>query len=432
LKPCLLMSPLSVSQFLPGDPAKMPFDLVVFDEASQLLPEDALGAIHRGRQLVVTGDNQQLPPTTFFQQNADDGEESSDTDDLPLYESVLDACLGAGFPRKMLRWHYRSRHEHLIAFSNETYYESRLFTFPAALADCPQLGVKLHHVADGVYDRGGKRDNPREADVVAQLVLAHFTEHPDKTLGVIAFSYAQMDAIENAIERALGEQPDLEHFFQGDRLEGFFVKNLETVQGDERDVILLSVGYGRDSEGKIMLNFGPLNREGGQRRLNVAITRARQQLTVVSSIRARELNLSADQSLGLVHLQKYLDFAERGVAALGIGRPTPPAAMNGMQADVLRELNRLGYDAVPDVGCGANRVDLGVHLPNKPGEFVLGIEFDGPDYDETGTARDRDRLRPEVLRNLGWKLHPIWAPDWVFRKQEEIERLKNALSDTKS
>ena len=152
-------------------------------------------------------------------------------------------------------------------------------------------------------------------------------------------------------------------------------------------------------------------------------------MTVVSSIRARELNLSADQSLGLVHLQKYLDFAERGVAALGLGRPTAPTAMHGLQADVLGELKKLGYDAVPDVGCGANRVDLGIHLPQQPGEFVLGIEFDGPDYDETGTARDRDRLRPEVLQNLGWKLHQIWSPDWVFRKQEEIERLKKALAE---
>ena len=313
LKPCMLMSPLSVSQFLPADPAKMQFDLVVFDEASQILPEDAVGAIYRGKQVAITGDNQQLPPTTFFQQAADDGGEEEET---PLFESILDASLGAGLPRRMLRWHYRSQHEHLIAFSNESYYDGRLVTFPSACFQDEALGVQLKHVSDGVYDRGGKRDNPREAQAVAEIVLNHFRQTPDKTLGVIAFSYAQMNAIEDELERRLREQPDLERYFNSDRLEGFFVKNLETVQGDERDVIVLSVGYGRDAQGKIELNFGPLNREGGERRLNVAVTRARQRLIVVSSIRARDLNLGNTQAKGLAHLQRYLAFAERGMNAL--------------------------------------------------------------------------------------------------------------------
>ena len=298
LKPCLLMSPLSVSQFLPPDPAKMQFDVVVFDEASQILPEDALGAIYRGKQVIITGDNQQLPPTTFFQQLAgDDGEEAAE-EDWPLFESILDACLGAGLPRRLLRWHYRSRHEHLIAFSNERFYEGRLVTFPSPWSENPGLGVKFHHVPDGVYDRGGRRDNPREAQIVADLVFAHFRHTPDQTLGVIAFSYSQMNAIEDEIDRRLRKEPDMERFFQGDRLEGFFVKNLETVQGDERDVILLSVGYGRDAQGKIALNFGPLNREGGARRLNVAVTRARRKLILVSSIQARDLEATASATVG--------------------------------------------------------------------------------------------------------------------------------------
>lgn len=428
IKPCLLMSPLSVSQFLPSDPARMQFDVVVFDEASQILPEDALGAIYRGKQVVITGDNQQLPPTTFFQQMAGDVEdEAAAEEDLPLFESILDACLGAGLPQKLLRWHYRSRHEHLIAFSNERYYEGRLVTFPAARAEHPGLGVKFHHVPDSVYDRGGRRDNPREAEVVADLVLDHFRQSPDLTLGVIAFSYPQMNAIEDELDRRLRKEPDLERFFEGDRLEGFFVKNLETVQGDERDVILLSVGYGRDAEGKIALNFGPLNREGGARRLNVAVTRARRKLIVVSSIRAADLGATASDAVG--HLRQYLDFAERGMVALRPDEDTHPAGQepHGLESEVQAVLQKLGYQSVPHVGCGAFRIDLGVVDPAHPGCFVLGIEFDGPHYHQAATARDRDRLRPEVLQQLGWSLHRIWSPDWLYRRQEEIERLSEAL-----
>lgn len=425
LKPCLLMSPLSVSQFLPADHDKVNFDLVVFDEASQILPEDAVAAIYRGKQLVVTGDNQQLPPTSFFQQSADD---PTAEDETPLFESVLDACLGAGLPQRMLRWHYRSQDERLIAFSNETYYEGRLLTFPSAVFAHPSLGVQFHHVPDGVYDRGGRRDNPREAEVVASLVLEHFRTTPDKTLGVIAFSYAQMNAIEDELDRQLESQPELERFFKGDRLEGFFVKNLETVQGDERDVILLSVGYGRDAQGRIELNFGPLNREGGERRLNVAVTRARQRLILVSSIRARDLRLNEGQAKGLAHLQRYLDFAENGIAALSSGAAGVRLPLSGLHEDVLRELKNLGFDGEPMVGCGLCRLDIGVRDPRDPGRFLLGIEFDGPMHAQVSTARDRDRLRFEVLQRLGWKLHRIGSPDWVYRREEELTRLRAALS----
>jgi Protein of unknown function (DUF4011)/REase_MTES_1575/AAA domain len=423
LKPCMLMSPLSVSQFLSTDASKVHFDLIVFDEASQILPEDAVAAISRGKQLVITGDNQQLPPTTFFHQNADDG---ADEEDVPLFESILDACLGAGMASKMLRWHYRSQHEHLIAFSNDSFYDGRLVTFPSACFQHASLGVQFKHVPEGVYDRGGKRDNPREAKVVAELVLDHYQKTPDKTLGVIAFSYAQMDAIADEIERQLRDKPDLERYFKEDRLEGFFVKNLETVQGDERDVILLSVGYGRDEHGKIELNFGPLNREGGERRLNVAVTRARQRLLVVSSIRAGDIKLGNSQAKGLAHLQRYLDFAEHGMKAL---EPEADGTLplTGLHEDVMRELKKLGFDSIPFVGCGPCRLDVGVRDPKKAGRFLLGIEFDGPMHAQASTARDRDRLRPEVLARLGWKLHRLGSPDWIFRKEEEIARLRQAL-----
>jgi hypothetical protein len=340
---------------------------------------------------------------------------------------VLDACLGAGFPRKTLRWNYRSQHEHLISFSNETFYEGRLVTFPSACYQHPALGVQFLHVADGVYDRGNKRDNPREAQVVAQRVLEHFRQSPDKTLGVIAFSYAQMNAIEDEIDRQLREHPDLEQHIKSDRLEGFFVKNLETVQGDERDVILLSVGYGRDAEGKIELNFGPLNREGGERRLNVAVTRARQRLVIVSSIRGSDLRLSDKPAKGLACVQRFLDFAERGMRVLDPEADTTPMPVTGLHEDVARELKKLGYDADLFVGCGIVRLDLGVRDPKHAGQFQLGIEFDGPMYAQAGTARDRDRLRQEVLTRLGWKVHRIAAADWMARKEEEIGRLRAAL-----
>lgn len=429
LKPCLLMSPLSVSQFLPADPKKIEFDLVVFDEASQILPEDAIGPIYRGRQVVITGDNQQLPPTTFFQQLADDGEDADIEQEIPLFESILDASLGAGVPAQLLRWHYRSRHEHLIAFSNTHFYGSRLVTFPAPVAQSDQLGVKFHHVADGIYDRGGRRDNQREAEVVADLILQHYRQSPEKTLGVIAFSYAQMNAVQDEIERRLRETPDLEKVFQDGRLEGFFIKNLETVQGDERDVILLSVGYGKDKTGKLALSFGPLNRQGGERRLNVAVTRAREKLIVVSSIRAHDLEHADSKAAGVRFLRQYLDFAERGIASLGLDEPeNAKADVSGLTSEVMAEVAKLGYHCEAQVGCGSYRIDIGVTDPKNAGAFVLGIEFDGPNYRQAATARDRDRLRGEVLGQLGWKLHRIWSPDWLYRRHEEIERLSRTLA----
>ena len=331
LKPCLLMSPLSVSQFLPADPDKLHFDVVVFDEASQLLPEDAIGAIYRGKQLVVTGDNQQLPPTTFFQQLAGADDPGSEEDE-PLFESVLDTSLAAGLPRRTLRWHYRSRHEGLIAFANETFYDGKLITFPAPRRGDLTHSVVFHHVTDGVYDRGGRRDNPREAQLVVERVLQHFRKSPDKTLGVIALSYPQMEAIEDELERQLRGKPDLERFFKDDRLGGFFVKNLETVQGDERDVILLSIGYGPDRDGKLILNFGPLNRTGGERRLNVAVTRAREELVVVSSIRAADIELSPTSSAGLnlpAALPRLRRTRRRSAARRGRGRSAADPAARG-------------------------------------------------------------------------------------------------------
>jgi very-short-patch-repair endonuclease len=433
LKPCMLMSPLSVSQFLGA--AGIEFDLVVFDEASQICPEDAVGAILRGKQVVITGDDKQLPPTTFFRQLADDddGEMDDDAETPASFESVLDACLGAGMRPHLLRWHYRSRHEGLIAFSNQHYYDNKLITFPGPLTGEAAAGVEFRHVADGIYDRGGRRDNPREARVVADMVIEHYRRHGQgKTIGVIAFSQAQMFAIEDEIDKRKAEHPDLAGLFKADRLEGFFVKNLETVQGDERDVILLSVGYGKDGDGKFSHHFGPLNRQGGQRRLNVAVTRAREKLVVVSSIRAADILPSATQAEGMLHLRDYLEFAQGGLGALTNAAPDAVGqTASALESDVMKAVEELGYRAVAQVGCAAVRVDLGVLDPKAPDRFLLGIECDGPSYHATPTARDRDRLRQEVLADLGWQLHRVWAVEWCQRRHQEVERLAAAIEEAR-
>ena len=261
LKPCLLMSPISVSQFLSSD---LQFDLVVFDEASQLVPEDSIGAIYRGKCVVIAGDNKQLPPTSFFQKSLFDDKdwEEEKEGETEIFDSILDVSMGIGLPKKTLRWHYRSKHEDLISFSNHSFYDDRLVTFPSAIAGSEELGVKLVYVPNGIYDRGGKRTNLVEAEFVAKLVFEHFQKYPHKTLGVVTFSSAQMDAIQEIIDDYRENNQEFETFFREDRLDGFFVKNLESVQGDERDVIIFSVGYGKDAEGQIAMNFGPLNKQG--------------------------------------------------------------------------------------------------------------------------------------------------------------------------
>jgi very-short-patch-repair endonuclease len=421
------MSPLSVSQFL--GPELMRFDIVVFDEASQIVPEDAIGAIYRGKTVIVAGDNKQLPPTPFFQKSlADETDWDETTEDIEVFDSILDECLGIDLPTKTLRWHYRSKHEGLIAFSNKRFYEGSLVTFPSVQSNSETLGVKWVHVPDGVYDRGGRRDNLREAEVVADLVFQHFKNYPhEKTLGVVTLSLAQKEAVEDAIELKLKERTEYERFFREDRLQGFFVKNLETVQGDERDVILLSIGYGRDQQGRMTMSFGPLNKSGGERRLNVAITRAREKVILVSSIRSSDIDLGASKSSGVLTLYQYLDYAERGPEALALSKPLGGEHESPLEEDVAGEIRRMGYDVVPQVGCSGYRIDIGVVDPAEPGGFLLGVECDGATYHSAYSVRDRDRLRQQVLERLGWKIHRIWSPAWVARRESEVRRLRDAI-----
>ena len=434
IKPCLLMSPLSVSSYL--NSKQFRFDLVIFDEASQICSEDAIGSIYRGKQLIVAGDNQQLPPTKFFQSESLEDEEFEEGSSEPfdVYQSVLDDCgrIGLKASPLMLKWHYRSKHEGLIAYSNSKFYESKLITFPCAKENDCDLGVKFEYVKDGIFDRGGRRDNIKEAEYVADLVLDHFRKFGNKkTVGVATLNIPQRDAIMDALWQKRKQFPELEKFFVDDRLSGFFVKNLESVQGDERDIIVLSLGYGRDSQGRFTMNFGPINKEGGERRLNVVVTRAKEKLILVSSIKASDFKLGELNSAGIRHLYHYLDYAERGKVALEIDDILDGEVDSLFEEDVKNEIKIMGYDVISQVGCSGFRIDLGVIDSTKPGCFILGIECDGATYHSAFTARERDRIRQDVLESLGWRIHRIWSPDWFFTRGEEIEKLKFVIEESK-
>lgn len=424
LKPCFMMSPLTVSQFLPPD---FHFDVVIFDEASQVLPQDAVNAVYRGDALIVAGDPRQLPPTSFFSAGGDADEGDEWDEEVPdSFESILDACKASGVLRELsLRWHYRSRHENLIAFSNHEFYDSSMVVFPGPVTSGEDVGVAFYK-ADGVYDRSNRRDNVREAEAVAERVIHHFSTRPHLTLGIVTLSKAQADAVEDAVAAARTDRPDLDPYFTEDRLGGFFVKNLETVQGDERDVIILSVGYGPDAQGKLRATFGPINREGGWRRLNVAVTRARHRVEVVASFHGADLADSTNKSVQ--HLKRYLQYAEQGPGALATAAPDADSAPESpFEEDVLDTLRGWGYDVQPQVGVAGFRIDMAVRHPGAPGSYALGIECDGAMYHSSRTARDRDRLREEILRGLGWNLHRIWGTDWYRNRKDAQRRLRTAV-----
>jgi very-short-patch-repair endonuclease len=431
LKPCMMMSPLSVSVFI--DPERFRFDLVIFDEASQVFPEDSVGAIMRADQVVIVGDNKQLPPTSFFKISEPDvAELEEEESDLESLESILDECSTAGLTEKKLLWHYRSRHESLIAFSNHHFYENRLNTFPSSTFDCPGCGISMTFVDNGVYDRAKSRKNQEEALRVATIVMDHARCKPTISLGVVAFSEAQQMAIIDRLELLRREDPSLEEFFKEESPEPFFVKNLENVQGDERDEMIFSIGYGRDHSGRLTMNFGPLNKNGGERRLNVAITRARQKVTVVSSIKAGDIPADV-QTPGVLALREYLNFAESGGRGLhGEKRNWKADFDSPFEEEVYRELTECPLTVHSQVGCSSYRIDLAVVDDRRPGKYLLGIECDGAMYHSARTARDRDRLRQQVLENLGWKITRVWSRDWIFDRKAERDRLLSEIEKARS
>jgi very-short-patch-repair endonuclease len=424
LKPCFMMSPLSVSQYLP---ASLEFDVVVFDEASQVLPSDAINCVYRGTQLIVAGDQKQLPPSNFFMSIGADDDDVYDEEGLEDFESVLDLCKGAGGLRTIpLLWHYRSQHEKLITYSNYRFYEGNLHTFPGAAHEAPDLGVEVIKV-EGRYRRGAQRDNPVEAAKVVERVLFHLHHHPGLSLGVVTFSAAQEDAVVAELELQATRHPELGGLISDDRLRGFFVKNLENVQGDERDIIIFSVGYGPDEFGKFTVQMGPLNKAGGWRRLNVAITRARRRVEVVTSVLPGDFPADL-RAPGVRHLRGYLDFGLRGVEALALDLSESLGdAESVFEEEVLRVVRGWGYEAIPQVGLAGYRIDIGVKDPRHAGRFVLGIECDGAMYHSSKVARDRDRLRQQVIEGLGWQVHRIWGISWFRDRAGQEARLRDAI-----
>lgn len=426
MKPVFMMSPLSIANYLPPD--SLTFDLVIFDEASQVKPVDAFGAILRGRQAVVVGDSKQLPPTSFFDAltGGDEEDEEIATSDI---ESVLGLFSAQLAPERMLRWHYRSRHESLIAVSNHAFYNDRLVVFPSPDAARLDSGLICHNLPESNYDRGGTRSNQIEAEIVARAVMEHARTRPDLSLGVAAFSVAQMKAIQDQLEILRRQDPSGEEFFMSAHPhEHFFVKNLETVQGDERDVIFISVGYGRTRDGYLSMSFGPLNGDGGERRLNVLITRARVRCEVFTNLRADDIQAEG-KGPGVGALKMFLHYAETG--NLDVPRPAGAEADSPFEEAVYDELTRHGFTVHQQVGSAGFHIDLAVVDPDAPGRYLLGIECDGAAYHSARSARDRDRLRQAVLEGLGWRIHRIWSTDWYQQPGPELQRLLAAVEQAR-
>jgi RecA/RadA recombinase len=421
LKPCWMMSPLAVAQYLHGN---ILFDLVVIDEASQMTPENALGAIMRGRQVVVVGDTKQLPPTSFFSKILDDADEDEDarTDS----ESILDIANATFMPVRQLRWHYRSRHPDLIAISNRMIYDEKLTIFPAARDGDPSFGLELVEV-EGEYRKG--RNIP-EARAIVAGAIAHMRDHPHRSLGLATMNRDQTELILSEFERERARHPHVEAYIEywsekDDGLEEFFVKNLETIQGDERDVIMISTLYGRDPEtGKVYQRFGPVNSVHGHRRLNVLFSRAKEKVVTYTSMKPTDIQVDG-KAYGVAVLRSWLEFSRTGQIGdvqTGQGRTDSP-----FEDYVIAQIEAAGYEAVPQVGASGFRIDIGVRHPDWPYGFILAVECDGAPYHSSRSSRDRDRLRQQVLEGLGWHFHRIWSTDWFRDPKAQIARLRTAL-----
>ena len=437
IKPVLLMSPISVAQFLP--PGAVEFNLLVIDEASQVRPEDALGLVCRAKQIVVVGDNKQLPPTSFFDRiMADDEEEDDEETSAALggaakatdLESILALCEARGLNSAMLRWHYRSRHPSLIEVSNAEFYQ-HLIMPPAPSAERMTEGLILRRVA-GAYDRGGKRINIIEAEAIAIAVASHARNSPQLSLGIVTFSTPQRDAISDLLDIKRRTDDALDGFLREGTAEEVFVKNLENVQGDERDVILVSVGYGPRTAGARLdsMAFGPVSSEGGERRLNVLFTRARSRCEIFCSFAAGDIDPDRAKGEGARILKRFLQYAETGVLEERVS--TSEDADSPFEETVAAAMESLGYKVDKQVGSSGFKIDLAVRHPDQPGRYMLAVECDGATYHRALWARERDRLRQEVLENLGWRFHRIWSTDWFYRRGESLQKLRAALEDAKT
>ena len=422
MKPCFMMSPLSVAQFL--KPGGLRFDIVVIDEASQMRPEEALGSIVRTDQTVIVGDPMQLPPTSFFDRADHFIGTDEEAEEIVDSESILDLALATYLPARELRWHYRSRHESLIAFSNHEFYEDKLIVFPSPLDPDkakrkPQFGVFSHFV-------GGKYKsslNLIEAQAVAEAAIAFMRDHPDRSLGVVTLNQPQQELLRGEIDRLVARDHRAAQYCEKwePTLEYFFVKNLENVQGDERDVIFISTVYGPDADtGVVMNRFGPVNSNVGHRRLNVLFTRAKQRDDLFTSMRSGDIRIADGASWGIKTLKSYLEYAETGKLEQGILTGREPDSE--FEIFVRDRLVQHGFEVVPQVGVAGYFIDLAVKHPKRSG-YILGIECDGAMYHSSKSARDRDRLREEVLIGLKWNIYRIWSTDWFADPQQQFKRL---------
>ena len=437
LKPCFLMSPLGVSQYLERTDGSSPgihFDTVIFDEASQIKPEDAVPAISRADQVIVVGDQKQLPPSNFFEHrnesDHDDDETEDEVDWLEGQESILDVMVGmasSSVDEHNLDVHYRSRHDSLIRYSNRHFYDDRLLTFPNPGID-DSLGVQSVYLPDGRYDVGGSRTNQVEAQKVVELVFEQLRTRPNESVGVVALSRNQADRIETLIDERRLSVSQFDDHFSPNKAERFFVKNLENVQGDERDHIILSVGYGPSTEsGKVYNRFGPINSEGGERRLNVAVSRARRSMTLVHSLRPEDI---VSESAGARLLRRYVEFAIDPETALeqNLTVRTQAETDSPFEEVVRRHLIERGHIVDVQVGVAGYRIDLAIKFENGYG-YALGIECDGATYHSAPAARDRDWLRQSVLEGLGWRIHRVWSRSWIQDPEREIRKIEETLRE---
>lgn len=429
IKPVFMMSPLSVAQFL--EPGAVEFDLLVIDEASQIEPVDALGAMARCKQLVVVGDDRQLPPTRFFSRMTSEQDEFDDDDEEQLIagaadvESILSLCLAKGMPQLMLRWHYRSRHQSLIAVSNQQFYNSGLFIVPSPYTARAGMGLRFHHIPEGRFDSGATRINRIEAQTIARAIMAHALQTPQLSLGVAAFSLQQKTSIQDELELLRRQRPEAESFFVAHPNEPFFIKNLENVQGDERDVIFISVAYARNAQGYLPMRFGPVSADGGERRLNVLISRAKQRCEVFSSITADDIDLERGKGKGVASLKVFLQYAATG--QLAVASISGRDLESPLEEDVYEALTAQGLQIETQIGIAGFFIDLAVVDPKQPGRYLLGIECDGMSYHHSRSARDRDRLRQSVLESQGWTLLRIWGCDWFRQPRAETEKVLAAV-----
>ena len=418
---CMMMNPVSVAQFLPE--SLDDFDVVIFDEASQLLTSRAVGALSRARAAIVVGDPNQMPPTTFFAAVATE----VDDPDLEDLESVLDDCMAVGMPSRSLKWHYRSRHESLIAFSNRAFYEGRLATFPSADARTPHVRTVR---VDGVFERSGRRVNQAEARAVLDELVrrAHDPRLSQRSVGVVTFNLAQQNLIDDLVTAAAADDPALAAWIER-APEPLFIKNLENVQGDERDVILFCVGYGPDADGAVHMNFGPLNREGGWRRLNVAVTRAREEMLLFTSMEPTDIRVGHATPRGVSALREFMEYAAGG-GATDAGSAAPQGAPDGIAQALCEGLARAGWQTERNVGRSDFRVSVAVIDPDDPGRYRLGVLLD--DCPVATSARDREITRLAVLGGLGWSLTRLYALDWRRNPQGELQRVLDLLGGAAS